>query len=64
MADLMSRTFGLGYAAATMGDLLTKTPEKGGLGIGTIGSSAVLLTILFALIYWNMRREDAVAAGP
>ncbi len=58
-AFVLTRPFG-----ATMGDLLTKTPEKGGLGIGTIGSSAVLLTILFALIYWNMRREHAAAPGP
>jgi uncharacterized membrane-anchored protein len=38
-----------------MGDLLTKSPEQGGLGFGTIGSSFVLLAILVALILWNMR---------
>ena len=47
-----------------MGDLLTKTPDKGGLGFGTIGSSAVLLAVLFALIYWNMRRDKKVATEP
>lgn len=44
-AFVLTRPFG-----ATMGDLLTKTPEKGGLGFGTIGSTLVLLTILVLLI--------------
>lgn len=35
---------------ATVGDLLTKTHEKGGLGFGTIGSSAVLFGILAVLV--------------
>lgn len=42
-AFVLTRPFG-----ATMGDLLTKSPDKGGLGIGTAGSSAVLLAILAA----------------
>jgi uncharacterized membrane-anchored protein len=32
-------------AATTMGDVLTKSYEKGGLNFGTIGSSIVLGTI-------------------
>jgi uncharacterized membrane-anchored protein len=52
-AFVLTRPFG-----ATMGDLLTKDPDKGGLGVGTIGSSAVLLTVLFMLIYWSMHREQ------
>jgi uncharacterized membrane-anchored protein len=49
-AFVLTRPFG-----ATMGDLLTKSPEQGGLGFGTIGSSFVLLAILVALIFWSMR---------
>jgi uncharacterized membrane-anchored protein len=49
-AFVLTRPFG-----ATMGDLLTKTPDKGGLGFGTIGSTAVLLAVLIALIAWTMR---------
>jgi uncharacterized membrane-anchored protein len=52
-AFVLTRPFG-----ATMGDLLTKTPKQGGLGFGTIGSSAVLLAILFMLIYWSMRSDS------
>lgn len=35
---------------ATVGDLLTKTPDEGGLGLGTIGSSAILGSIVVACI--------------
>jgi uncharacterized membrane-anchored protein len=40
---------------ATVGDLLTKVPAKGGLGFGTIGSSVVLLTILCGLIIYTIK---------
>lgn len=40
---------------ATAGDLLTKTHDKGGLGLGTVGSSAVLFAILAALILYTNR---------
>jgi uncharacterized membrane-anchored protein len=52
-AFVLTRPFG-----ATMGDVLTKMPEKGGLGFGTIGSSAVLAVILVAVILYTMRREE------
>jgi uncharacterized membrane-anchored protein len=55
-AFVLTRPFG-----ATFGDLLTKGPEKGGLGFGTIGSSAVLLTILVALVFWTHRKHTDVA---
>ena len=48
-AFVLTRPFG-----ATMGDLLTKSPDKGGLGIGTAGSSAVLLAILVGLILYTI----------
>jgi uncharacterized membrane-anchored protein len=41
IAFVLTRPFG-----ATLGDVLTKTHEKGGLGYGTIGSSIVLVSIL------------------
>lgn len=41
---------------ATVGDLLTKPLEKGGLGFGTIGSSAVLLAVLVVSIILVSRR--------
>ncbi len=44
-AFVLTRPFG-----ATMGDLLTKPPVKGGLGFGTVGSTLVLLAILVALV--------------
>jgi uncharacterized membrane-anchored protein len=52
-AFVLTRPFG-----ATMGDLLTKTPTQGGLGFGTIGSSVVLLSMLFGFIFWTMRVDS------
>ena len=49
IAFVLTRPFG-----ATMGDVLTKTHEKGGLGFGTIGSSAILASILLVLIAYTM----------
>jgi uncharacterized membrane-anchored protein len=47
IAFVQTRPFG-----ATMGDTLTKTPAQGGLGFGTIGTSAVLIAItLLGVIY-------------
>ncbi|MBL9030851.1 MAG: hypothetical protein JNM80_03980 [Phycisphaerae bacterium] len=51
-AFVLTRPFG-----ATMGDVLTKAPAQGGLGFGTIGSSAVLATVLVAVILYTMRRD-------
>ena len=45
IAFVLTRPFG-----ATMGDFLTKTPDDGGLGFGTIGSSAVLASVLVVLV--------------
>jgi uncharacterized membrane-anchored protein len=49
-AFVLTRPFG-----ATMGDLLTKPPAQGGLGFGTIGSTAVLLSVLGVMILGTMR---------
>jgi uncharacterized membrane-anchored protein len=42
---------------ATIGDLLTKVPAKGGLGFGTIGSSLVLATILVGFIIYTQQKH-------
>ena len=42
---------------ATAGDFLTKPVAKGGLDLGTAGSSAVLLAILFGLMAYAQVRE-------
>lgn len=45
IAFVLTRPFG-----ATMGDVLTKSHEKGGLDFGTVGSSLILGVILVALV--------------
>jgi uncharacterized membrane-anchored protein len=52
IAFVLTRPFG-----ATMGDLLTKSPAKGGMGFGTLGASLILLGVLVALIIWNKRNK-------
>lgn len=52
LAFVLTRPFG-----ATTGDLLTKPTAKGGLDLGTAGSSAVLLTVLFGLMGWAYLQE-------
>lgn len=51
-AFILTRPFG-----ATFGDLLTKPLEKGGLNLGTIGSSVVILLILFFTITKETKLE-------
>lgn len=53
VAFVLTRPFG-----ATFGDLLTKSTEKGGFDLGTAGSSAVLATILGALIIYAIVKEN------
>ena len=58
IAFVLTRPFG-----ATMGDVLTKSHEKGGLGFGTIGSSAVLagilaVTVVYATVKLKQGRDD------
>jgi len=51
---------------ATMGDLLTKPHVKGGLNLGTVGSSAVLAAILGVFVWHSMwsRKSASVATAP
>jgi len=58
IAFVLTRPFG-----ATFGDLLTKGPEKGGLGFGTIGSSAVLAVIHIVTMFVATRRQNAIEAA-
>jgi len=53
MAFVLTRPFG-----ATFGDLLTKPTTSGGLGFGTIGSSAVLAALLVGLIVFSYRNRS------
>jgi uncharacterized membrane-anchored protein len=50
VAFVLTRPFG-----ATMGDVLTKPTEHGGLNLGTVGASLVLLGILLAAIFISSR---------
>jgi len=52
-AFVLTRPFG-----ATLGDLLTKTHEQGGLGFGTVGSSLVLASVLVALVLWTYKKPS------
>jgi uncharacterized membrane-anchored protein len=53
LAFVLTRPFG-----ATIGDVLTKVHEKGGLGLGTINSSIVLLVVLVAVVFWTSRLDS------
>jgi uncharacterized membrane-anchored protein len=54
VAFVLTRPFG-----ATFGDVLTKSHDKGGLNLGTIGSSIVLAAILVAfVIYTTLKHYD------
>lgn len=59
LAFVLTRPFG-----ATFGDLLTKTHEKGGLDLGTVGSSLFFAIILVAAIYRETRLEASAKAIP
>lgn len=52
-AFVLTRPFG-----ATFGDLLTKPVAKGGLNLGTIGASIVLLLILVGLIIYAYIKSE------
>lgn len=58
VAFVLTRPFG-----ATLGDVLTKPKENGGLDFGTVGSSAILATVLGALVVWSMMKEKRARAA-
>lgn len=53
IAFVLTRPFG-----ATFGDLLTKSNDKGGYDLGTIGSSTVLFTILIVLVISSVIHQN------
>ena len=53
IAFVLTRPFG-----ATFGDLLTKSRDAGGLGFGTIGSSAILAALLVVLVIQTSRKRN------
>jgi uncharacterized membrane-anchored protein len=55
IAFVLTRPFG-----ATFGDLLTKTNEKGGLDLGTKGSSLVLFGILLIFVAYVVIKERKI----
>ena len=59
LAFVLTRPLG-----ATAGDFFTKPVAKGGLNLGTMGSSAVLLIVLFALMGWAHRQESKKGLHP
>jgi uncharacterized membrane-anchored protein len=52
LAFVLTRPLG-----ATLGDLLTKSRDKGGFDLGTIGSSLILVSVLVAFILFTSRRS-------
>lgn len=56
VAFVLTRPFG-----ATVGDLLTKPTEKGGLAFGTVGSSLILAFLLVILIFYTSNTQKRVA---
>ncbi|HEY9833887.1 MAG TPA: hypothetical protein V6D26_25275 [Stenomitos sp.] len=56
IAFVLTRPFG-----ATLGDVLTKAHERGGLGFGTIGSSIVLVSILGVCILFTTLKQRKLA---
>lgn len=60
LAFVLTRPLG-----ATAGDFLTKPIAKGGLALGTLGSSLVLLAVLFGLMgYAHLQERRKAGTGP
>ena len=58
IAFVLTRPFG-----ATFGDVLTKPVERGGLNLGTIGSSIVLASLLIMFVVYTTIQERRVLEG-
>lgn len=59
VAFVLTRPFG-----ATFGDVLTKPLEKGGLNLGTVGSSVVLVSLLVIFVIYTTIKHKDVAMEP
>ena len=56
IAYVLTRPFG-----ASCGDLLSQDKANGGLGLGTVGTSALFLTVILALVsYLTISRRDVI----
>ena len=48
---------------ASCGDLLSQPASNGGLGLGTVGTSAIFLAIILGIvIYWTARQREPLTA--
>jgi uncharacterized membrane-anchored protein len=57
LAYILTRPLG-----ASLGDLLSQKPVDGGLGLGTVGTSALFLTAILSLVsYLAITRRDVIA---
>lgn len=57
IAYILTRPFG-----ASCGDLLSQPVANGGLGLGTVGTSGLFLTIILALVsYLTLSRKDVIS---
>ncbi len=60
IAYILTRPLG-----ASLGDYLSQSPDDGGRGLGTVGTSALfLLAILGTVIYLTVTKKDALASDP
>jgi uncharacterized membrane-anchored protein len=58
IAFVLTRPYG-----ATFGDVLTKSPDEGGTGFGTVGASLIMAAILaIFIIYTTWNRDKVVEA--
>lgn len=58
LAYILTRPLG-----ASIGDLLSQAPADGGLGLGTVGTSAIFLTAILGLvIYLSVTKKDQALA--
>jgi uncharacterized membrane-anchored protein len=59
MAYVLTRPFG-----ASCGDLLSQAKANGGLGLGTVGTSALFLIVILALVsYLSISKRDVINAA-
>ncbi len=60
IAFVLTRPYG-----ATFGDVLTKSPDEGGTGFGTVGASLIMAAILVIfIIYTTWNRDKVVEDKP
>jgi uncharacterized membrane-anchored protein len=58
IAYVLTRPFG-----ASCGDLLSQPVSNGGLGLGTVGTSALFLSVIFTLVsYLSISKRDVIVA--